>query len=607
MTKTPLVLLLAAAGLQLGSPAAAQIELRLDAAEGMQRGPLTAGEDLLLSARMPARSESGLDAELPAIWIDEYSGRAVALSEAACQARIDGFERNLAFNTPTVDLLAYQLASLSADGVLTVLDPRGGFGSSRMLDRLELPAKPGRYWHHPEGQRLFVALPSRPSLAMIDTGSWDLLHEIPLDAPLLELGFSAGNLWASTAAGKASALFTFDSRSGETLAKIALPGEASQVLFAEDTLFAILDGRLWMRPAPPAEPAWRDLGRAAARLAYSEAAAALVVLTPGGGLALLESSGEGRAELPAARGSDRRLDLSPDGRWAFTWAPGESDLRVADLARQSWRGELRVEAPSELAFSEQFLYVRSLARAEILVTPLDSLDSPGLVAGKLVAGGTEPNPTPLRSSMASLPGGGAMFWTSTSDQQIYAYHEGMNAAGGSLQHPRAKPLDLLLTGPLLREVAPGAFAARLSLPKPGRYLVAAASRQPAAIACRLFDVVGEDGNIPVPARLGQVELPKEWPAGKTFSLRFDIEQTSEEQEAALVGEIPVLVMSTSGTWQDHFYARRREGSTFEAEISIPVPGPHFVIIRWQPPEGRESARRFSIRIVGKASAGEGKS
>lgn len=589
--------LAAAAGWLLAGSAQAQIDLRLGPATGS--GEPVAGSELLLSASVPPRSESGLAAEMPAIWIDPYAGKSAALSDSACQARIEGFSRNLAFNAPALDLLAYQLATVAADGTITVLDPRGGFGASRMLDRLELDAKPGALLHDAARRRLWLSLPERSSLALIDTAGWDLVREIPLPAPLRQLGAAADGVWASVApqGAQGAELLFFGGAGAEPQARLPLPGEPAEVLLAPGgRVFAVVAGQLFVHDGP----GWRGLGRPAARLLFSAAAEAVVALAPGGGLALFESSGELRAELPAAQAADDHLALSPDGRWAFAWAAGRPDLRVADLSRQAWRGELRVDAPTELAFSEQYLYTRSATRGEILVTPLESLDAPGLVAGKLVAGGTGPHPRPLAASMAGLPGGEGMFWASAADRQIYAYHQGMNAASGSLKHPGAEPRDLLLAGPLLRETAPGSFAARLVLPRPGRYLVAAASRQPAAISCRIVEVAGEPGARLAEARLDHLSLPERWPAGRPFHLRFDASLPGGE----LPAEIAVLLMNPAGTWQSRFRARRPAGAAdrarFEAELAAPAPGPHFVILRWQPPDQPAKVRRLAIEILPEA-------
>lgn len=582
------------AGLLLCSAAAAQIELRLAPLSG--GGEPAAGEELLLSASLPARSESGLAPELPAVWIDEYAGKAAALSDAACQARVEGFSRSLAFNAPTLDLLAYQLATVDAGGTITVLDPRGGFGSSRMLDRLELGAKPGALVHDEERRRLWLSLPERSSLAVIDTASWDLLREIPLVSPLRQLALSQVGILAVVGTEPLPELLIFaadgPSPSGEPRSRIPLPAGAEQVLASGDSLFAVAGGRLHHR----AGELWTDLGRGATGLAYSRAAEALVALAPGGSLLLFENSGELRAELPPAGPADDRLALSPDGRWAFAWAQGRPDLRVADLSRQAWRGELRVDAPTELAFTDLYLYTRSSTRGEVLVTPLASLDSPGLVAGKLVAGGTATHPLPLAASMASLPGGGGIFWASAADRQIYAYHEGMNAASGSLRHPgNGEPVDLLVAAPLLRQVAPGSFAARLKLPRGGRYLVAAASRQPAALACRVVEVAGAPGERLARAAIDNLELPAQWPAGQSFQLRFDASVPGGE----LPAEIAVLVMNPSGTWQRRFMARRRmdTAGAFAAELAVPASGPHFVILRWSPAGQRPILRRLSVEIL----------
>ena len=609
-------LLLAAAGLLLGRPAAAQLDLRLVDSAGNPH--LEAGAEVLLNATLPVGSGSGLNSELPAIYIDAFRGQA-DLSESACQARLQGFARSLSFNAPTLDLLAYQLATLSAEGVLTVLDPRGGFGSSRMLERLELGTAPGPLVYDDERRQIWISLPGRRSLVIVDTGSWDILREIPLGGEAQELGLAsreagAPQIWARVILSPPSSpsnpsecrggppcppsvLHTWDRPENEA-ERLVLPAGTTRVLFAGSRLFVVASGRLFLHQP---EQGWLQLAHPAAQIAHSTAAEALVVLTPGGELLLLELDGESRGTLPAAREGDNRLTLSPDGRWAFAWSPQHDDLRVADLARQTWRGELRFRAPSELGFSDRYLYARSSQLAEVLVTPLSSLDAPGLVAGKLVAGGTRPHPVPQEASLRSFPGGETVFWASAEDRQIFVYHEGMNAASGSLQNPKSTPVDLLLPAPLLREKSPGAFEARFRLPRPGKYLVAAGSRQPLAVACRLIEVRGKNGEIANPARLAAFEMPPEWPALQGFSLRFELEDPGQP----LPEQLPVVVMSPAGTWQRRVFAQKSAGSQFSAEITIPNPGPHFVIVRYVPADGRPLQRRLKIEILPPAVAAKG--
>ena len=101
-------------------------------------GNTPTGQDVGVSVRLSdATSGTPLAAANPAGWLS-LNRRGTPPTEQVCRREIAAFLGGSPFVRPDVDLTGFTLVAMNRDPSVTVLDPQGGFGGSRMLAMLPL-------------------------------------------------------------------------------------------------------------------------------------------------------------------------------------------------------------------------------------------------------------------------------------------------------------------------------------------------------------------------------------------------------------------------------------------------------------------------------------
>src|SRR5262249_40919205 len=99
---------------------------------------------------------------------------------SACTARIAAFVGGGTLAYPALNLNSYVVATLNADASLSVLDPVGGFGGTRLLTMVPLPAPPEDWALTADPTRLYAPRPQAGEVAVVDTASWTVAQHIPV-------------------------------------------------------------------------------------------------------------------------------------------------------------------------------------------------------------------------------------------------------------------------------------------------------------------------------------------------------------------------------------------------------------------------------------------
>ncbi|HEX6911066.1 MAG TPA: hypothetical protein VF142_11760, partial [Longimicrobium sp.] len=151
--------------------------------------PVREREELELRVRLtdPAtgRPITGLQ---PMAWVEVRTG--VETSMRACQQTVGAFvestlhvkhgEINVA--QPVDDLNGHYVVALARGGSVVVIDPVKGFGRTRMLTAVPLGAEGGDWAATPDDRLLFVSLPARGEVAVVNTHTWKVEARIPAGA-----------------------------------------------------------------------------------------------------------------------------------------------------------------------------------------------------------------------------------------------------------------------------------------------------------------------------------------------------------------------------------------------------------------------------------------
>src|ERR1700733_7468696 len=287
--------------------------------EPLGSGPT--GQDVRVSVRLSdATSGAPLIAPNPAPGLS-LTRRGTPPTEQVCRREIAAFLGGSPFVRPDVDLTGFTLVAMNRDPSVTVLDPQGGFGGSRMLAMLPLES-PGMDWAVGlKPPRLYVTEPEAKRLAVIDTERWQRTASIAMpDSPAAALLQHDGRyLWV--AAQRDGAVTTL---APDTLAVAArIPLGAGTHLLAitsddgrlfvtnqDDGSVSVIDPRVLAVVATiPVGTAPRAIATSAlANLVYVAVADSIAVLDP------VHNTLTGRIDGIAGAAA---LAISPDGRWGF--------------------------------------------------------------------------------------------------------------------------------------------------------------------------------------------------------------------------------------------------------------------------------------------------
>ena len=138
----------------------------------IQRGPvpvslnelgsseMVEGQPAVLQFRFTDAAGAPMTGLRVAAWMDRAVGTHTA-DAAMCHSKIQSFLQMQLSARPDVDLNTYYVLVLTREPSVLVVDPRIGFGSSKLYTAVDLEA-PGNDWIlSRNGDRIFISMPSR--------------------------------------------------------------------------------------------------------------------------------------------------------------------------------------------------------------------------------------------------------------------------------------------------------------------------------------------------------------------------------------------------------------------------------------------------------------
>ena len=130
---------------------------------------LLAGTEAVVRFRISdANGGKALTNLRPAVWIDVHEP-GQASDSRRCREKIQSFLQPSFDRRPTLDLNAYFILALNDEPNISVIDPYGGFGGSKLYTLIPLRS-PGADWlMSRDRKRLFVSMPAARQVAVIDT------------------------------------------------------------------------------------------------------------------------------------------------------------------------------------------------------------------------------------------------------------------------------------------------------------------------------------------------------------------------------------------------------------------------------------------------------
>ncbi len=533
-------------------------------------------------------------------WLD----RAVSAASGAmpaCGQRVAGYLGSDLLQRPLLDLTGYYVLTLDAEPSVSVLDPSVSFGGRTSLyGSLKLNGRGYDWAKTSDDAKLFVGLAEKPSVAIADLQTLQVITHVSLPGLPTRLALTPDErlLWVGHITGgkggrqEGEGVSVIDTVTNQLVKNLPLPAGHHEFAFSEDGRFVyvtsrraglvtVLDGATFsvIRAITiPGEPL-------------------SVVTVPSKSSLWVVDGKQGRVHRFTAQGQpvdNIALDpgigpakLSPDKRHVLIVNPSQHRVHVLDATTGNPVHAITVSGqPYDVMFSDQYVYVRSLASEQVALISRSALDTSRPVPQYIPAGSGMLGQTREGLSIASTMGvtlsrNGA-FLASPTERTVYHYMEGMNAPDSGLRTYGHTPMAALTIPRGLRQVGPGEYAAVVKLPSAGRMVLAIASDSPKIRECIGLHVAR------APAEDLSERVAFEWlgdpvhraVVGQPITLRVRRKDGPRPQTDG-VGIFELRVMPTRGgrSFQWPLKADAKNTGEMIAEGTLSDPGGYYVHIR----------------------------
>ena len=550
----------------------------------------TAGRDAAFAFTLTTgKNDTPLRGAKPAAWLVPHAPGA-SLDERQCRRVAAAFVRGANLAVPAVDLNTFYVLALGGDASVSIIDPRIGFGESRLIGLATFDANATDWALTSDQTILAVAEPSADQIALIDTRDWSIKTRIAVPgAARLTLTLDGHLLLASYRA----ASDRNEAESGVALVDLAAPtaaplriatgagphdivvdadGQFSFVTNATADTVSVIDlaAKQIARTVPT--------GHRPVALAYSALARRAYAAAEDGSVTAVGAAAS--APLATVAGP-------PGGRFLLAASPEAGQVVVLDTAinRIVQRIELAGQ-PDAIGVSDHVVYIRHRASEFVETFPLDQIGSEGRTpsaisvgVGQLALGAVSARTR--ADVMAPVPGGDGMMIVSPGERAIYYYHEGMAVPSGSFSTYGREPRAVQILDRRLREVEPGVYRTIGQLPRAGTYDVVLYIDAPRLVQCfetRIDrDSAGDDGvaATPLVTDLVLTGTPR---AGAPLALQFRLVNPQTGTSMSGVRDARVLSFAIPGQSAARSTARPLGNGAYEAEVTLPVPGNYYVFV-----------------------------
>ncbi|WP_315832135.1 hypothetical protein [Bradyrhizobium prioriisuperbiae] len=558
----------------------------------------SAGRDAAFAFKLAMGNDAPLRGAKPAAWLVPHAP-GDTLDERRCRRIAAAFVRGASMTVPAIDLNAFYILSLGGDASVSVIDPRIGFGGSRLLDLATFDANATDWALTPDQGLLAVAQPSVDQIALIDTRDWSIRSKVNVPgATRLALTPDGRTLLASYRAASGGN----EAENGLALVDLGTPttspsriatgagphdivvdneGRVAFVTNAGADTVSVID--LAAKRIARTVPA----GHRPTVLAYSALARRAYVAAEDGKLTTVSASPSApTATIDGPRGITA-LRFAPGERFLLAASPQAGEVVVLDTATDRIVQRFPVAGqPDAIGFSDHVVYIRRRASEFVDAFPLDQIGIEGRTPSAMSVGMGQLALGAMSASaradvMAPVPGGDGVMIASPGERTIYFYREGMAAPSGSFTTYGREPRAVQILDRRLREAEPGVYRTVGRLPRAGTYDVVLYIDAPRLVQC--FEVridedsKGGDGTAATP-RVADLALNGTPRAGAPLALQFRLVDPQTGAPMNGVSDARILSFAIPGQSAVRSIARPLGDGAYAAEITMPVPGNYYVFV-----------------------------
>ncbi|MBR0774232.1 hypothetical protein JQ625_05250 [Bradyrhizobium diazoefficiens] len=557
--------------------------------------PLRAGEAVTVRFAVSDLSGKAIGGAFPSGWM-VLSGMGSPMAgnpDARCRRVLASLQVSSLPDQAEVDLNTFLVLVLNEDATISVVDPRGGFGGTRLLGLVALDGVGEDWVQLPDQERLAVTVPEANAVDIVDMRAWNVAvkHlEIGNRPQRLALQPDRAFLWVDTV-DPATGVAQLVAVNADTLAvagRVSVGSGPHDFAFSGDSRF------LFVANAGAGTVGVIDLGTFAqvaelktgprpVSLVYSDLANAVYVADAEEGSVTVI---DGRTHMMRARIAGApgiaQIGFEPAGRHAFVVNPQAGTITIIDSALDRVINTIdSALAPDRVTFTSTTAYVRQRTSANVMMLPLDQIAAdPAKVPVFGFPGGSRPPATEDWPSpappIAPVAGDRAVLVANAGDREIYYYQEGLAVPMGSFSNYKRVPRAVSIVRRDLRETAPGIYETNASLGRPGNYDLVFRLNQPPFYHCFPLEIA--------PASLRQAQRPpriapaapfEAATAGHPVSLDFVVTDVTTGAPVGDLTDLTVLVMTPA--WQTRKVAAPLGGGRYNVELAVPMPGLYAVV------------------------------
>jgi YVTN family beta-propeller protein len=534
----------------------------------------------------------------PAAWLVPHAAGST-FDERQCRQVAASFVRGASLAVPAVDLNTFYILVLGGDASVSVIDPRLGFGGSRLIGLATLDATATDWALTSDQAVLAVAQPSADQIALLDTGDWGVRSRIAVPgAARLALTPDGRQLVASyrvMSDGKEaeSGVAVVDlSAAAEAPSRVATGTGPHEIAVDAEGRFAFVTNA-GAGTVSVIDLATKQIVRSVRTghrptvLTYSALARRAYAAAEDGSLAVVGAAPTAPSATIAGPPGIVALRTTPNGRFLLAASAEAGRVIVIDTATDRIVQSIALAGqPDAIEFSDRVVYVRSRASEFVEAFPLDQIGIEGRTpseirvgVGQLALGATvAPSAADV---MSPVPGGDGVVIVNAGDRAIYYYREGMAAPSGSFSTYGREPRGVKILDRRLREAEPGVYRTTGRLPRAGTYDVVLYIDTPRIVQCFQAqiepDAAGDEGTAAIPL-VTDLKLSGTPRAGEPLALHFRLLDPQTGMPMSAVQDARVVSFAIPGQSAARSAARALGDGAYEAEVSVPLPGNYYVFV-----------------------------
>ncbi|WP_447809195.1 cytochrome D1 domain-containing protein [Pseudomonas putida] len=550
----------------------------------------------------------------PGAWIDPAQSAPAGDREQSCKARVALFLKSSIGARPLLDLNSYFLLMLNNDASLTVIDPTVSVGGvTSTMARIELPGRPMDWAATSDDKQVFVSIPERGKVSVIDTETFTRVADLDAgDQPLrVALQPDQHRLWVGNNSSDPG-------KGGVTV--IDVPGRSAmkhfntgtghhEIAFSADSRYAYVSNRdsgtLSVIDIPEMRLAKTiKVGPHPLSVSYSALSQAVYVVDgEEGSVRVFDARSHQLRHTVQAEQGLGPMRFSQDGRYGIVLNTLENQALVIDASTDKLIHHVPVAAePYQLTFTKGYAYVRGLASPRVSMINLASLgEGRSPIVQSFEAGPAAPRQAgdlPLAQGLSVSRDDNSVFVVNPVDNNTYFYTEGMNAPMSGYNNRGHQARAALVVDRSLREVAPGVYGSTVKLPAAGKFDVAFLLNQPQIIHCFSTEVAaGASASERKGARAEFIGLDQPMPQHSDFTARVRIVGDDGQPRLGL-NDLSLRYFLAPSSMPRNLRLQEVGEGVYQAALNLPEAGAWYLHVQ-SPSLGRKFAEEnyTSLRVL----------